>query len=541
MLLILQGSCRNVLHTVENIESDWTPEGCPKKPRGVALWALPGGSEFNYRYFEKIGQGLSREKVWVILRATKGSAGPCNLYGPVLMGYVEEVLGEYVGCKYWPEEGDWRYFFTIKPMAVARQADEELDRYLLEVIKGPKRGSVIEATKLLQTAGRTEEEFIQELLSLIKRGGAWITYSRVETPIRADVEALAWVLLLSGKNLLLVGAPGVGKTQLAVKLARMAGSEDPVVVTGRDGLTYDELIFGRGNRPGRLAEAVARSWANLKGGLRPVHLVFDEINRANTDLALGEVFTALDVANRWVGVVPRDAAARAGMGDELLSQFKGEVPLPLSFRVLATMNVVDRAQLFKLSFALLRRFAYLYVAPPWFEWSPTWSPGDAKADLGGLQKFFESAVGELKASNGWDKATIFDISIPAVDEVLNAHQRFLEFVVWTARQAGDVGLELGISALVDVFKALAVYEGLKRGDQLELGVERLYDGLYSSLVVHQLAAAVPRLKFNYILGIDHELKRFRGLLGVAKSAFGDRSLTRLVVQSIASELPVEGV
>ncbi|MEM1598002.1 MAG: AAA family ATPase [Pyrobaculum sp.] len=355
------------------------------------------------------------------------------------------------------------------------------------------------------------------------------------------IEALAWVVLLSGKNLLLVGAPGVGKTQLAIKLAKMAGSDDPVVVTGRDGLTYDELIFGRGNRPGRLAEAVAKSWANLKGGLRPVHLVFDEINRANTDLALGEVFTALDVANRWVGVVPRDAAARAGVGDELLSQFKGEVPLPLSFRVLATMNVVDRAQLFKLSFALLRRFAYLYVAPPWFEWSPTWSPGDAKADLGGLRKFFESAVGELKASKGWDRATIIDIPIPAVDEVLNAHQRFLEFVVWTALRAGDVGLELGVSALVDVFKALAVYEGLKRGNQLELGVERLYDGLYSSLVVHQLAAAVPRLKFNYILGIDHELKRFRGLLGVAKSAFGDRSLTRLVVQSIATELPVEGV
>lgn len=502
------------------------------------MWALPGGNEFNYRYFERMGQLLPRERVWVVLRATKGSAERCDLYGPLLVGYVEEVMGEHVGCKYWPEEGDWRYFFTIRPVAVARRTDEELDRFLLEAINGPKRGSVIDVTKFLQTAGRTEEDFLKELLGRIERGGAWSVYGRVEASPRAasDVEALAWVLLLSGKNLLLVGAPGVGKTQLAVKLAEAAGSQRPVVVTGRDGLTYEELVYGRGGRPGRLAEAVAKSWNYLHEGGRPVHLVFDEINRANTDLVLGEVFTALDIGNRRLPVLPEDAARRAGLREDLLREFREGVPLPLSFRVLATMNVVDRAQLFKLSFALMRRFAYLYVAPPWFEWSPTWNPGDARADLGGLQNIFERAMEELKASNGRDRATILDVPIPAVDDVVKAHQRFLEFVVWTARRAGDVGLELGVSALVDVFKALAVYEGL---GGLGLGVERLYDGLYSSLVVPQLAAAVPRLKFNYILGVGRDLDRFRELLDAARSAFGESSLTRLVAQTIASELPLE--
>jgi hypothetical protein len=153
-----------------------------------------------------------------------------------------------------------------------------------------------------------------------------------------DVTILA--SLVAGKNLLLVGPPGSGKTSYIRELLKELGI-DYVLRTGNPEWTAFDVIGGldlQGRwRDGFLTMAVRRG---LEGG-RPVWVVIDELNRANLDLALGEYFTLLDVEHRGE---PIDA------GGEKLR-------VPYSFRLLGTMNSFDRSLLQRLGFALRRRFA----------------------------------------------------------------------------------------------------------------------------------------------------------------------------------------
>jgi hypothetical protein len=151
--------------------------------------------------------------------------------------------------------------------------------------------------------------------------------------------------LIAGKNLLLVGPPGSGKTSYIRDLLEGLGI-DYVLRTGNPEWTAFDVVGGfdlQGRwRDGFITAAIRRSLESK----RPVWVVIDELNRANLDLALGEYFTFLDVEHRKK---PFKA------GDE-------ELRVPYSFRILATMNSFDRSLLQKLGFALRRRFTVVDFA-----------------------------------------------------------------------------------------------------------------------------------------------------------------------------------
>jgi MoxR-like ATPase len=165
----------------------------------------------------------------------------------------------------------------------------------------------------------------------------------------------------------LTGPPGTGKTSLANLLGEMGRKSMmctgvlPTTATSEwstydtiGGLqpTPDGLLF----RPGMFVDAI----------LDGKWLLIDEMNRSNFDRAFGQLFTVLSGApvvlpfrrtsqGLPVSIVPPGVAAPTN---------SDAIRLPASWRIVATLNSFDKHLLFDMSYALMRRFAFVEVGSP---------------------------------------------------------------------------------------------------------------------------------------------------------------------------------
>jgi len=213
---------------------------------------------------------------------------------------------------------------------------------------------------------------------------------RSKLAINQDVIQLLIASLLVGRNVILIGKPGTGKTALARMVAELLGYK-PLVATANAHWSRLDVIGGmvlKGSKPAwrsgylvkALVEHIRCRRQECGSRWRGAYLIIDEVNRADVDKAFGEFFTIFAGVNPSEWVVPSELVEEIKAFDErdeygeeflrfvnegLLEPINGTgYRVPKDFRVICTMNYVDARNLFVVGEAFTRRFARILVPYP---------------------------------------------------------------------------------------------------------------------------------------------------------------------------------
>lgn len=162
-------------------------------------------------------------------------------------------------------------------------------------------------------------------------------------------------LLLTKKNVILQGAPGVGKTFAAKRLAfSIMGEKDTnrvKMVQFHQSYSYEDFIMGfRPTETGfELRKGVFYEFCRKAAeDDRPYFFIIDEINRGNLSKIFGELFMLIESDKRGVEL-------QLLYADEQFS-------IPSNVHIIGMMNTADRS-LAMLDYALRRRFAFFEITP----------------------------------------------------------------------------------------------------------------------------------------------------------------------------------
>ena len=259
------------------------------------------------------------------------------------------VTGEYV------YDEEWRQFSHIRKVDWTHVGNWNIDRTL--ALK-----TLTDITYDQELVKRIETSFLDsdDSVDIEEATMVFPEYSAEDflTSVYMDRERYDAIvgLLRAKKNIILQGAPGVGKTYAAKRLAySMMGVKDVSrvkLVQFHQSYSYEDFI--EGYRPsGAGFELVKGAFYSFckkaaEDEENDYFFIIDEINRGNLSKIFGELFMLIESDKR---------------GSELHLLYSRELfYVPRNVYIIGMMNTADRS-LAMLDYALRRRFAFVELSP----------------------------------------------------------------------------------------------------------------------------------------------------------------------------------